>query len=232
MKQSTLCNLLFIMTATVYGQAAMAAQDFKPWYVAADLGIFQGNYDLIYNDATDAIAQNIRQTLQQYGYNGGLAIGYTRDLAANYLIGAELAGYLTTNNGNFNSGSTGTAFSDQIKIQNYFDFVAVPGFYVTHEVAVYAKVGLSCASIKDSVNSPTGTSSSPVTTNSSHFQLGAALGLGLKKKLNSRYTLFTEFQYHDYGTPNLPGFQNFTANYSHSVHVYSQALMLGLSYAL
>lgn len=228
---ATLSKRLFLAITTIaFCQSAMAYADIKPWYVSADLGIFQGNYDLIYNDMVDIIPVNVRQTLQQYGYTGGLAVGYSQTFRENYLLGAEFSGNIATNNAYLASGFPGMGISDKIKIQNYFDLVAVPGIFITDSVAAYVKAGVSCAYIKDSLNSPAGYAPTYITVNSNNYNWGVALGIGLKKYITHQFAVFSEYQYHDYGTINFPGFLNFEANYSHSSHVYSQAITLGASY--
>lgn len=230
MKTCVPSKKLLALISLVFCQSTFAYVDTKPWYVSGDFSIFQGNYDLIYNDQTDIIAQNVRQTVQQNGYTAGFALGYSQTVHKDYLLGAEFVANIAANNANFASGSSTTAFSDQIKIQGYLDFVIVPGIYLTDSLAAYIKAGISLGLIKDSINSPTGYAPSYAVTNSNKNMVGAAMGIGMKKFITHQFVVFSEYQYHDYGMLNLPGFQNFTANYSHSAHVYSQAVMLGLSY--
>jgi len=231
MKRSHCLKQLLALTMLLLCQPLWAQIKSHPWYVAAGASIFQGNYDLIYNDQIDDIPQNIRQTLQQYGYNGAIAFGYSKTFLNDYFAGAEVSAQYATYKANFDSGSVGTAFSDQIKIQSYYDLVFVPGFFITDTVAAYIKAGVSYAYIKDSLHTPTSSIPTYVTINNNSYLWGVALGIGLEKFITEQLALFSEFQYHDYGTVNFPAFPNFASTYSHSAHVYSEALMLGARYA-
>jgi len=203
-----------------------------PWYISANAGIFQGMFDAQYNDQTDVIAQNIRQPVNQYGYTGGLAVGYSKPVCNQYFLGGELSANLATDNAYFATGASTAAFTDKLSIKGNIDLAFVPGFFVTDTVAAYGKIGASYASISTDLDSPTGFDASYVNSKSTRDVFGGVLGLGLKKYVTKNAVVFTEYNYHDYGTVNFPDFQNFTATYSHSAHVYSQSILIGASYFL
>src|SRR5436189_800735 len=96
------------------------------YYIAGNAGIFQGNFNQRYLDQTDLIIQNIQQTVQQNGYTGGVAIGYSHKVAGQFLLGAELDSNWDTNQSTFQSGSSSSAFSDVIQIKNHIDLTVVP----------------------------------------------------------------------------------------------------------
>src|SRR5438552_231135 len=100
-------------------------------YFAADVGIFQANFNQSYLDQTDVISQNIAQPIQQNAYTGGIAVGYSHPWKSNYFLGAELSGNIEGHQGLFQTGASTSAFSDATKIQNHFDLVFVPGILLS-----------------------------------------------------------------------------------------------------
>lgn len=229
-KLKTVKNIVGIF-AVVFSGTGLAMTN-SPFYVAVDAGIFQGSMSQKYLDQTDIIQQNIAESLQQYGYTEGVAVGYSKLWCHQYLLGAELSGNIDSHSANYQSGAASTAFSDVTQINNHVDLAFVPGILLGDTVAAYAKLGISFASVQDSLFSPVGYT--PVIT---RFQTnknvtGFAGGLGLKKFITEKVSVFTEANYHDYGTVNFSNFQNFTANYTHSAHLYSYDVVLGAAYYL
>jgi opacity protein-like surface antigen len=168
----------------------------------------------------------------QNGYSGGVAIGYHKSFLNEYFIGGELSASAPTDEASFASGASSTAFNDKLSIGGNIDLSLISGFALTDSTSVYARIGLSYAAISTEINTPTGFTPSYVNSSSSRNKFGGGFGLGFKKFVTTNTALFTEYQYHDYGTVNFPNFQNFTATYSHSARVYTQNLIIGLAYAL
>ena len=209
-----------------------AATTERPWYLSVDGGVFQGMFDAQYTDQTDSLPQNYRQTVSQYGYIGGIAAGYSKVVQNQYLLGGELSGSLATNNAYFSAGASSSAFADKLAIKGNIDLTFVPGILISESIAMYGKLGLSYASISADINSPTGYTPTYSQSNSTRTVIGGAFGLGIKKKISDHLAIFTEYNYHDYGTVNFPTFQNFTATYAHAAHVYSNSLVVGVSYLI
>lgn len=198
-----------------------------PYYVAANVGIFEGAFSNTYNDLTDVIAQNISEAVQQRGYTTGLALGYSKLVRDKYFLGAELSGNVNSFNATFQSGASSTAFTDTAQIIHQFDLTFVPGILLSSTIESYLKLGVSYGVIQDTVTSPVGYT--PVSTRytSNVNTYGFAAGLGVKKFLSDTVSLFVEGNYHDYGNVSFSNFQNFSATYNHTSHIYSYAAVIG-----
>ena len=220
-----LCLLALMLSSSTF-----ASKD-NYIYVSAGLGIFQADFDANYLDQTDTIHQNFAQTALQHGYTGGIAIGYSRLLTPDYFAGAEISANLDGHNASFQSGASSSSFSDQTQIKNHVDLTFVPGMKLSHSIITYLKLGLSYASIQDHLTSPAGFTPDIITTNSNKNALGFAAGLGVARSLTENTALFVEANYHDYGSIDFSNFQNFSATYTHSAHVYSYDVMAGVSYS-
>lgn len=218
------------LLALVLSSSAFAIKNHSV-YIKGGLGIFQADFYNTYLDQTDVIPENIAQTAQQHGYIGSLALGYKKILIPNYFIGAELSGNLDNHTAAFQSGASNTAFSDQIKIKNHFDLTFVPGLYLNQTISAYLKLGLSYATVRDALTSPAGYTAINTATNADRHLFGFAAGLGMNKTLTDKISLFVEMNYHDYCGINFPNFQNFSATYTHSSHVYSYDMLVGIAYS-
>lgn len=206
-----------------------AAQD-NHFYVGANAGIFQANFDNQYTDLVDVIPQNITQPVLQNSYTGGLSLGYINDLSSPYFLGFELNANLDGGRALFQSGAQSSAFTDVLKLKNHVDLDLVPGLSLSSTLKSYLKLGISWAHLSDSLNSPVGYN--PVYQNypDNETITGFAAGIGLRKIVNDRVSVFAEYNYHDYGNVDLASFQNFTASYAHNVHVYTNSVNVGAMY--
>lgn len=225
-------NLTKIITSiTLITTALTHADSTNQLYASIDGGVFQAHFNSSYLDQTDIIPQNISGPLLQDGYTGGLAIGYSHVTHSNYFFGLALSGHLDSNVALYQSGAANTAFSNEIKIRNHLDLTVVPGILIRSSLSPYLKLGVSYASIHDNVISPVGYT--PVMTSyyTNKQAYGFVAGLGLKQQINEHFGLFTEANYHDYGTLNMLDFQNFTADYSHSARLCSYGLVVGAAYS-
>lgn len=202
------------------------------FYLSAAAGLQKIDFNNTFNDQTDSIQQNIAQTSTQRSYTGTLALSYRRQFNNPYFLGAELSGSIDGHYGTFKSGDSSTAFSDQIQMKNHFDLTMVPGLRLSDSISVWLKLGLSRATLQDSVNSPAGYTPIYETTTSNKNVLGFAAALGAEKKISKCTSFFAELGYHDYGSVSFPGFQNFSANYSHSTHIYSGSVVVGALWSL
>jgi len=221
---------LFLLGVLLFSQLASASPLTKQLYVSADGGIFEGKFNSRYNDLTDVIPQNVAQQVQQYGYTGGVGLGYTKLICHQFLAGAEFDAQFNSHQANFASGSATTAFSDNLQIRQNFDLTFVPGVLVADATALYAKLGVTYGQIKSQLTSPTGFTPTYVSLNSSQYNWGGTLTLGVKHYFSEYGAVFAEYGYHDFGTSDFANFPNFTATYSHSERVYSQAVLAGVSY--
>lgn len=200
-----------------------------PFYIGAEAGIFQATFQANYLDQTDVIQQNISETIQQRGYTEGLLFGFSKLFCNQYLLGGEISGHLDSHQVTFQSGASTTAFSDTMNIRNHVDVSFVPGLLLNNTTAAYLKLGVSFASVRDTLTSPVGFTPTNTAFNSNKNANGFAGGLGVKKFLTERVAVFAEGNYHDYGKVSFSDFQNFSANYSHSAHIYSYDVQLGLA---
>lgn len=203
-----------------------------PFYVSLNAGLFQGNFNTSYIDQTDLIQQNISQSSQQYGYTQGIAVGYSKLFRNQYLFGAELAGSLNSHQSKFASGAASAAFSDTTQINRNVDLTFVPGVLLTDTLAAYLKLGVSIASVQDTLISPVGYTPTMTRFTNNTTVTGFAAGLGVKKYVTDHVSLFAEGNYHDYGTVNFAAFQNFSANYTHTSRLYSYSILVGASYSI
>ena len=199
-------------------------------YIAANAGIFAADFNQTYRDQTDIIPQNIASPSQQHGYTGGMAIGYRHLFCNNYFLGTELAGNFRTHSASFQSGAATSAFSDRIKINNDIDLSLEPGLMLNQSIAAYLKFGVARGSLEDHLTSPVGYNPEIHDYQTTKHPFGFTAGLGMTKSIVKNLGMFVEANYYDYGTVNLPNFQNFTADYTHTAHIYNYAVTLGLAY--
>jgi opacity protein-like surface antigen len=215
--------------AFLYSTHLSASQE-NHFYIAADAGIFTANFNSSYLDLSDIIPQNITQSINQNDYTGGIALGYSRTLSPVYFLGVEVSANVDGGSALFQSGAANSAFSDAIKINNHYDLVVVPGLSLSTTISSYLKLGLSRAHIENILNSPVGYEPRFMEYGSNQTVNGFAAGIGVRRSLGDRVTVFAEYNYHDYGTVNFSNFQNFTANYSHSARIYTYAGVIGAAY--
>ena len=219
--------LLFIIPLTT-----LASVKTNYLYVGGDAGIFTANMNQNYQDQVDVIANNIAQPITQNGYTTGIRVGYVHLMNTIYSLGSEISGNFDSQNASFKSGASTSAFSDITKIQYHIDMTIVPGMYLSDSILSYFKLGMSFASISDQLTSPAGFFANYTTYNSHSNCLGFTAGLGIAKTLTQNFSLFTEANYHDYGALNFDDFQNFSANYTHSAHIYSYDIVMGITYKI
>ena len=215
--------------ALVYVASASSMPN-KQFYAAVDAGIFQANVGSNYLDQTDVISQNISESIMQNGYTGGVALGYNQLVYSHYFLGGEISAHLNSGSATYQSGAATAAFSDKLKLNNYFDFTLVSGIITNSSFSPYLKLGLSYAVIHDNLVSPVDYTPVLTTYDTNKNALGFAAGLGITHLLSKKIALFSEINFHDYGTLNFKDFQNFTADYTHSVHLCSYGLSVGAAY--
>ncbi len=159
-----------------------------------------------------------------------LVLAISKLICNQFLAGAEFDAQFNSHQANFASGSATTAFSDNLQIRQNFDLTFVPGVLVTDATALYAKLGVTYGQIKSQLSSPTGFTPTYISLNNSQYNWGGTLTLGVKHYFSEYGAVFAEYGYHDFGTVDFANFPNFTATYSHSERVYSQAVLAGISY--
>jgi opacity protein-like surface antigen len=229
----TLKKLFIILSFLPLATFASSSSSVKNYfYVAGDVGIFTANMNQNYQDQVDVIANNIAQPITQNGYTAGVGLGYIYKLNSLYSLGGELLGQFDTQNASFKSGASTSAFSDSTKIQYHIDLTFNPGMNLSETILGYLKLGASFASISDQLTSPAGFFSTYTTYNTHVNHVGFAGGLGISKILTENLSFFTEANYHDYGSINFNDFQNFSANYTHSSHIYSYDVVVGVAYKI
>lgn len=200
------------------------------YYIAGNVGILQGNFNTTYSDQTDVIAQNISESFSQQSYEGGVGLGASK-IWQNYFIGAELwFDFNTGKGGFFQAGANSTAFTDTNLIENNIDLVFKPGLMLTPDTASYLNLGVSYARVSDRLISPL--NSTPVYQYLSQQKWipGAVLGIGFKKYMSPHWSLFSEYNYHDFGTVSFNNFQNYTANYEHVSHITANTVSVGVAW--
>ncbi|MES2219110.1 MAG: hypothetical protein V4501_11965 [Pseudomonadota bacterium] len=233
MKKHLTCRCLLGLTAVVVSSSLLASSlnnDRTPFYVAAKVGVFQASFNSTYLDLTDVIQQNIAQSFQQNGYTEGLAIGFSKLFYQQYLLGLELAGSYDSHNANFQAGASTAAFSDNVRVRSHFDLTVVPGLMLNDATAIYLKLGVSRAAIQDTLVSPTGFAPTNVRLTNDTNANGFVAGLGFERSIIKNVSVFVEGNYRDYGTVNFGAFQNFTATYTNSSHIYTYDASLGAAY--
>jgi opacity protein-like surface antigen len=200
------------------------------FYLSADAGIFQADFNNVYLDQTGEIPANIAQPVQQHAYTMGLALGIRKLLPKQYVIGAELSANYDNHLASFQTGAASTSFSDQTNIQNHIDLKFVPGIRLDPSLSAYLKFGLSWAAVQDDLNSPAGYTALITNTNTNKNTLGFTGGLEIEKMLTEKVSIFVEANYYDYGSLDFSNFENFAATYTHSTHIYAYDAMMGISY--
>lgn len=219
-----------ITLVLIHGTDLYASQD-SHFYVSAVTGIFQANFNSNYLDISDTIPQNITQPALQNNYTWGGAIGYSKAFTPTFFLGLEVNANMDGGNAVFQSGASTAAFSDTVHIKSHFDLDLAPGLWLSSSVASYLKLGVSRAYLADTLVSPIGYNPIFMTFSTTQTVDGFAAAIGIKKIINDHFAVFTEYNYHDYGSVKFPDFQNFTANYSHSAHIYSYGVLLGATYS-
>ncbi len=220
-----------LTSALLISASVVCAAPVNQFYGAIEGGIYQAQFNSSYIDQTDVIPQNISGSLIQNGYIGGLALGYTRLINPRYFVSVELTGNIEGDSALYQSGAANTAFSDKIQINDNVDLSLVPGIMTESAFSPYFRLGISYASVRDRLTSPVGYDPTNTQFNSNKNIFGLVAGLGVKYAINDRIGLFVEANYHDYGTINFSSFQNFSADYTHSAHLYSYAALIGATYA-
>ncbi len=145
-------------------------------------------------------------------------------------MGGEFSANYQSGNARFASGAATSAFNDKIYLNRSLELAIIPGVFITDTTALYGRVGASYASLTNRLNSPAGFVPVTVNTNSNSNIVAGTLGVGIKKFVTNNIAIFSEYNYHDYGTMDFPDFINFTATYSHAVRIYSQEITFGASY--
>jgi opacity protein-like surface antigen len=233
MTKLTVLNCLLAASA-IAASATLSASSLNdpraPFYVAAKAGVFQANFNSSYLDQTDVIPQNIAQSFPQNGYTEGLAIGFSKLFYNQYLLGLEFAGSYDSHNANFQAGASTAAFSDTVRIKNHFDLTVVPGIMLNDSTEAYLKLGMSRMNVQDTLVSPVGFTPTITSVSSTASANGFVAGLGFAKAIVKNTSIFVEGNYRDYGTVNFTGFQNFTASYTNSSHVYTYDAAVGVAY--
>ncbi|WP_231861904.1 outer membrane protein [Legionella hackeliae] len=221
-----------IIALSLVSPSLLHASSLNQVYAAINGGIFQANFNSDYLDQTDIIPQNISNSSLQNGYTGGLGIGSTHTFNASAFLGIELTGNIDSNSALYQSGAATTAFSDNIKIRHHVDLTVIPGIMTLGSFFPYLKLGVSYASLRDKLISPVGYNPVMTQYQSNKNVYGFAAALGVKHPVNEHLGVFAEANYHDYGNITFSNFQNFSANYSHSAHLYTYGLVVGASYAI
>lgn len=224
MKKLTFIAPLIILTSNAF------ALPVNQFYGSLLAGIYQAQFNSSYLDQTDDIPANVSDTFMQNGYTGGVAIGYTHLINPSYFVSLELAGNWNGHTALYQNGGTSTSFSDSVSVDHQFDLTVIPGVVTASAFFPYIKLGISQGHISDSLTSPAGYDPVMTQYNSTKTVYGFVAGLGVRYAVNDRFSLSIETNYHDYGTVNFPSFQNFTATYSHSAHIYAYAAQLGATY--
>lgn len=226
-KLSGMIGLLISLPTIAAASVIDAPSVQRPIYFDVNAGIFQGSVDPSYKDQTDVIPQPLAESVSQHGYTYGAGVGYRMVVRNDILIGLELAGSIDTNKARFDSGASSTAFQDATHISHNIDILFTPGVLITDTFSSYLKLGWSWASVNDELTSPVGYNPNMTSFDSDRNATGFAAGIGLKKYITPGFSVFTEYNYHDYGVINFSNFTNFTASYTHSAHIYGESVVIG-----
>ena len=118
------------------------------------------------------------------GSVGGLHVDYGYSFAQSWYIGAEIYG-------NFENLSATNTFQDtyaNYKIESNYGFVLLPGYHLSPNNVLYAKLGVNRANLNFQ-GTDSGTSS---------WELGSDLGLGFRQALNEYISLAIEYDWMNY----------------------------------
>ncbi len=219
---------VFVTALSLISTCAIAS--LPHYYIAADAGIFKGEFNNNYTDKTDVIPLNITQPVMQNGYTVGAKLGFNSPCTQQIFLGGELALHVEGHNASFQTGSTATVLSDNTQVEANLDLTFVPSLMLTRTVAGYLKIGASLAYIQDTLSSPVSYTAVMQRYTSYKFAPGFSAGLGLTKSITRCTSIYAEANYDDYGTVNFSGFQNFLTTYAHSAHVYTYNIVVGMAY--
>lgn len=202
----------------------------NPLYVAADAGIFHANFQQTLTDQVATITTNYSGQVEQHGYNGGVAIGYSQLVKQQYLLGVELAGNLASDSASYSPGLG--AFSESTQIKRYADLTFVPGFLLNDSTALYAKIGGTYSHVQDNTSSASYVYNTLTTNeyNTSKNILGFVAGVGVKKFFTDHLAGYAEGTYRDYGNVNFNPFANQSDTYAHKVAIDAYNFAVGVAY--
>ncbi len=228
MKKSTraLCFSLFALSSSAFAHHGH-------FYTAADVGIFTADFDNAYIQQPFtgiSVFQNFQDVALQNGYTGGLELGYSRRFHHRYFWGAEVSGNINSRAAVYQAGVQSSSFYDKTRINGNMDFDFVPGIKLTRTISAFMKLGVSIAWIKDNLTSPVGYFATMTNYSNANTAVGFAAGLGVSKLISKHWSLFSEADYHDYGTINFVSFQNYSYSYAHSTRAYSYDVVAGAAY--
>lgn len=198
-------------------------------YVVINAGVFRGGFNNSYTDTTDVVPVNASgSSLTQNGATGGFGLGYIAILKNRYLLGAEVVQNFNSQRVRFSIGSSDTVLCDTQAIRNNLAILFKPGIKITDFFDVYLNGGLSFGYLKNRLISQLDFIGPNYETHcKSQYLAGFVLGVGARAYLCKRISIFTEYNYRDYGTAKLPNFQNLTATYTHTDRITSMALTIG-----
>jgi opacity protein-like surface antigen len=167
--------------------------------------------------------QNYANDTFKNGYSLGASIDVLRAVRRIYGLGfmfswtgpSSQSTLVNHVDSDFASAECGSAdITNQFSIRRQFDLALMFGAQLTSKGFIYGKIGPSVARIRDNENtvSLAGIDLSPVRKYSSiqyaENKWGIVFGLGLRYFLGNRISIFTEYDYYNYGKVILPTLTN------------------------
>lgn len=154
-------------------------------------------------------------------FTGSVTLGYTMPLADSFTVGVGAEYYaLSSQNANYTYTVTGvTSGTGNWKRKSAYNIFVSPGFVISKDSLVYAKIGYAGADAQSNV-----TGSAPSTI--SHH--GYSLGLGYKQMIDSNLYGFAEANYFNYGDKTATTVSNGTSTTKTGLTSYN--FLVGVGY--
>jgi len=192
------------MAGSFLAAAPASADPFDGFYVGAEAGYSSSSFE-------SRIAPDV--TLGGDGFNGGLVAGYGK-LFDNIYLGGELGGYLSNSS---ISGSVAGA-SYEASIRDQIDVSVMPGYLISPETLVYARLGYAYGRMDGKVD--TGAGAANAKWNSDGWVLGAGVWLALTDTVGLR----ADYSRTMFGKATIPGT-------GQDVSVTDNSVRVGLTYS-
>lgn len=207
---------------------AFAQGAFDGPYAGLNLGYVRG--DDRDNEDQNGAATGYTTRLKPDAGLFGLALGYNRVFANNFVIGIEADAELRTGRDKTFyrfSGSFDTQYPVSTEVRNTMTLRPRAGYiFNENQTMAFVTAGIASASVRRSY----GDTSGPTTYTTTDRHQGWTVGLGVEHLVRANITLLAEGRYSDYGTDGVSSVPIYGAGYNEKQDYTEAALRLGVRY--
>lgn len=232
-----------LTTSPVFASGLEAPQQ-SLWgaYVEAFVGSYYGNYDYRGNTSTtpgSIVLQTTNAALEQFGFLGGGAVGFFRNICPRFDAGVEVTGSGMTNQAITNYvvnivPATPINIQDRLSTGYSIDLAGILIAHITNDTRFYSKLGGSYSGLESNfVANDATTGIITVRSQQNKSLFGLVGGIGIIHNLSTHFSVFTEFDYYYYPRINLTPVNNvvIAANgyLTRSIELNSLAIKTGVA---